>query len=380
MKLTILKHWLNEAMQHVSKAINGKNSLPILSGIKMDVTAQGVTLTASDIDTTIQATIPAATEDGAQIVTVDEPGSVVLPAKLLVEMIKKLPKEEVHIETEVGFAALLKSGKTKINMVGMDPEEFPAVPALTEERSFTIAGSDIRDMIRETVFAVSTQETSPILTGVLWQLEPSKLTLLATDRHRLAQTAAEVGDGDNALIKFVVSGKMLTELNKVIADDSGDVEITATQSQVLFKVGRTRLYCRILDGTYPDTSKIIPTAFKSELVVSTKAINAAIDRAFLLAREEKTNIVRLETGEDNAVTVSSNSSGLGSVSEQLEAESITGEPVRISFNSKYMLDVLKVIDSEQLRIGFTGPMSPIIIKPVDGKDSLYLILPYRTTN
>ncbi|MBU5672691.1 DNA polymerase III subunit beta [Paenibacillus brevis] len=379
MKITILKHWLNEAMQHVSKAINGKNTLPILSGIKMDVTAQGVTLTASDVETTIQATIPAATEDGAQIVTVDEPGSVVLPAKLLVEMIKKLPKEEVHIETEVGFAALLKSGKTKINMVGMDPEEFPAVPALTEERSFTIAGADIRDMIKETVFAVSTSEQSPILTGVLWQLEPSKLTLLATDRHRLAQTAAEVGDGDNAPIKFVVSGKMLNELIKVIPD-KGDVEITATQSQVLFEFGRTRLYCRILDGTYPDTSKIIPTAFKSELVVSTKAINAAIDRAFLLAREEKTNIVRLETVEDNAVTVSSNSSGLGSVSEQLEAESITGDPVRISFNSKYMLDVLKVIDSDQINIGFTGPMQPIIIKPVDGKDSLYLILPYRTSN
>lgn len=380
MKITILKHWLNEAIQHVSKAINGKITLPILTGIKMDVTAEGVALTASDGDTTIQATIPASTEDGAQIVTVDEPGSVVLPAKLLVEMIKKLPKDEVHIETESGHATKLKSGRTNLQMVGMDPEEFLAVPALSQERSFIIAGADVRDMIRETVFAVSTSEQSPILTGVLWQLEPSKLTLLATDRHRLARTSAEVGTEDNIPIKFVVSGKMLGELNKVINDTSGVVEITATQSQVRFKVGRTHLYFRILDGTYPDTSKIIPTSFKSELVVSTKAINAAIERAFLLAREEKTNIVRLQTMDDESIEISSSSSELGKVTEQLEAESIAGEPVRISFNSKYMLDVLKVIDSEQLRIGFTGAMSPIIIKPVDGKDSLYLILPYRTTN
>jgi DNA polymerase-3 subunit beta len=138
-------------------------------------------------------------------------------------------------------------------------------------------------------------------------------------------------------------------------------------------------YTRILDGTYPDTSKIIPQTFKTELVLDTKKVMDAIDRAYLMSREEKTNIVRLMTLEDGTIEISSSSTELGRVTEQLEPAEFNGEPLRIAFNSKYMLDVLKVIDSEQLFIGFTGAMSPIIIRPMDHAYSMYVILPYRTT-
>jgi DNA polymerase-3 subunit beta len=139
-------------------------------------------------------------------------------------------------------------------------------------------------------------------------------------------------------------------------------------------------YSRILDGTYPDTSKIIPTTFKTELVLDTKQLSESIDRAYLLSREEKTNIVRLQTLEDGSIEISSSSSELGKVTEQLAVSQFSGDPLKISFNSRYMLDILKVVESEQLHIGFTGAMSPIIIKPMDDSQSLYLILPYRTSN
>lgn len=379
MKLTIQKNALSEAIQHVSKAVNNKATIPILTGVKLDVTDQGVMLTASDIDTTIQAFVPTEDIDGTEIVTVEETGSVVLPAKFFVEIVKKLPKETVNIEVQEGFTTLIKSGKSKINMVGMDPDEFPAAPAGSDELNLTFSGAEIKELIQEVAFAVSTNEQSPILTGVLWEMLGGTLKLTATDRHRLASAVVETGAGEESDFRnVVIAAKTLVELSKVV-QDKDDVQISVSNSYVLFRTDKVQFFTRMLDGSYPDTSKIIPTAFKSELTVNVKAFNESIDRAYLLAREEKTNIVRLEVDEDGEIRIESTSSGVGKVIEQLEAEMFSGEPIRIAFNSKYMLDVLKIIDSEQLHIGFTGAMSPIIIRPVDGNENLYLILPYRTS-
>lgn len=380
MKISISKQELNEAVQHVSKAISSKTTVPILTGIKMDVTTDQVTLTASDIDTTIQAFIPIEESDGTEIVHIEDTGSVVLPAKFFVEVIKKLPKDTVEIEVGDGFSTRIKSGRTNIELVGMDSEEFPAAPVVDDELTFAVAGSKLKELIRSTVFAASTNEQSPILTGVLWNLDGGRLKLLATDRHRLASVIAEIDvPEDMSFHNTVIAAKTLNELIKIIPDQ-GDVEISVGNSHALFNVGATHFYTRLLDGTFPDTSKIIPTGFKSELDVSSKAFEAALDRAYLLAREEKTNIVRFEATENGALQIRSTVSDVGMVLEQLEAEKLTGDPLKIAFNAKYMLDVLKAIDSDQVRIGFTGPMSPIIIRPRGGSDGLYLILPCRTAN
>ncbi|WP_110933773.1 DNA polymerase III subunit beta [Paenibacillus bouchesdurhonensis] len=371
MKLTIQKRALSEAILQVSKAVNNKATIPILTGVKLDVTNQGVTLTASDVETTIQATIP------VEPVAIEQSGSVVLPAKFFVEIIKKLPKETVNIEVQDNFATLIQSGRTKLNLVGMDPEEFPAMPASSDELKLTIPGGEIKGLIKEAEFAVSTAEQSPILTGVLWELDNGRLKLTATDRHRLASTVVETGANEEADFRnVVIAAKTLVELSKIVQDKE-DVRISVSSGHVLFQTDQVHFFTRMLEGSYPDTSKIIPTSFKSELTVNVKAFNESIDRAYLLAREEKTNIVLLEASEDGAIRIESKSSGVGKVIEQLEADSFSGDPIKIAFNSKYMLDVLKVIGSQQLFIGFTGAMSPIIIRPVDGNENLYLILPYR---
>lgn len=379
MKLTILRGELNEAIQHVSKAVASRTTIPILSGIKMDAGYNGVTLTASDTDISIQSFIPLEIQHKT-IVTVEKSGSVVLPAKFFVEIVKKLPNEEVYIEVGDRYQTLIRSGAAEIQLVGLDPEEFPILPSIQEDQVVTIPGDLLRDMIRQTVFSVTTNESTPILTGVLWNLQDGNYKFVATDRHRLASRTVNINAHDIQFSNIVISGKTLNELAKIVPDQNDNVDIVVADNQVLFKLGNVLFYSRILEGTYPDTSKIIPQSFKTELILNTKQLSEAIDRAYLLSREEKTNIVRLTTIENGGIEISSSSSELGKVTELLDVIELRGEPLKIAFNSKFMIDVLKVLDSEELFIGFTGAMSPIIIKPRDHEHSLFLILPYRTTN
>ncbi|AIQ10595.1 DNA polymerase III subunit beta [Paenibacillus durus] len=380
MKISILKNELNESIQHVSKAISSRTTIPILTGIKLEVSYQGVTLTASDTDISIQSFIPAE-NDSTQIVKVEQPGSVVLPAKFFVEIIKKLPSTEIHMEVKEGFQTFISSGAAEIQMVGLDPEEFPVLPNIEGNETITLPGDLLKEMIKQTAFSISNQETTPILTGILWNLSDGELKFTATDRHRLATRAARLeGTEDIHFTNVVIAGKTLNELSKIIPDQNMLVDIVVADNQVLFKLDRVLFYTRILDGIYPDTSRIIPSAYKTELTLDTKKLSESIDRAYLLSREEKTNIVRLQTLEQGGIEISSSSSELGKVREELEVIDFKGEALKISFNSKYMLDVLKVVDSEQLTIAFTGMMSPIILKPLDASKALYVILPYRTTN
>jgi DNA polymerase-3 subunit beta len=380
MKLTILKHQLNEAIQHVSKAISSRTTIPILNGIKIDASHQGLTLTASDTDISIQCFVPLE-ENGLQIIQMHRIGSVVLPAKFFVEIIKKLPSEEIEIELQSNYQAIIRSGSSEIQMVGLDPEEYPLLPRIEQNKTISMASDLLKSMIRQTSFAVSTTETTPILTGVLWSLADQKLRLIACDRHRLATRETNMDTAENQQFNnIVISGKTLNELNKILPEQNSLVDIVVSDNQVLFKLQKVLFYSRILDGTYPDTSKLIPQTFQTEMIVNAKQLTDAIDRAYLLSREDKTNIVKMIMKEDKTIEISSSSSELGKVTENIDTTFISGELLRISFNSKYMLDALKVLDSDFIRLGFTGAMSPIIIQPEDGINILQLILPYRTTN
>lgn len=379
MKLTIAKNELNQAIQNVAKAIAARPTIPILGGIKIDVTHQAVTLTASDTDISIQNFIPVE-QNGQIIADIEKPGSVVLPAKFVVEIVKKLPSDQVSIEVSQHFQTLIRSGSTEIQMVGLDPEDFPVLPSIEQDHVLQVPGELIKSMIRQTVLAASTSEQTPILTGVLWNLQQGELKFVATDRHRLASRTTKVDAGEDfRFSNVVIAAKTLNELYKLIPDQHAPVDIVVADNQVLFKLDQILFYTRILDGTYPDTSKIIPSVFETEVVLDTKNLMDAMDRAYLMSREEKTNIVRITTINNEIIEISSSSTELGRVTEQIEVIDYKGEQLRIAFNSKYMLDVLKVIDSEKIVIGFTGAMRPIIIRPLDHDYCVYVILPYRTT-
>lgn len=237
------------------------------------------------------------------------------------------------------------------------------------------------NMIRQTAFAASTSETSAVLTGILWNVQHDRLKFVATDRHRLASSEIAIDAGDLDFLRpIVVPAKTLLELSKILPDEHVMLDIVIEDNQVLFRMNNLLFYSRTLEGTYPDTSKIIPTEFKTQFLINTKELADSLDRAHLLSKEERTNIVRLASMDEQTIEISSSSSELGKVTEHLTVKQFSGEPLKIAFNSKYLLDVVKVMDTDKVSMSFTGAMSPMIVKPAESEDTLHLILPYRTTN
>ncbi|TYR80310.1 DNA polymerase III subunit beta [Priestia megaterium] len=377
MQFTIQKDYLVQSVQDVMKAVSSRTTIPILTGIKIVATDEGVTLTGSDSDISIESFIPSE-EDGKEIVEITKPGSVVLPARFFSEIVKKLPKDVVELEVQNHFLTIIRSGKAEFNLNGLDAEEYPHLPQIEENNMFKIPTDLLKNMIRQTVFAVSTSETRPILTGVNWKVEGKELTCIATDSHRLALRKATIQSEVDASYNVVIPGKSLSEFSKILDDSNELVDIVITENQVLFKTKHLLFFSRLLDGNYPDTSRLIPADSKTDVVLSVKEFLQAIDRASLLAREGRNNVVKLSTLEGGIVEISSNSPEIGKVIEEVQSESITGEELKISFSAKYMLDALKALEGSDIKINFTGAMRPFVIRTLEDDSMLQLILPVRT--
>lgn len=377
MHFIINKNHLVNGIQHVSKAVSSKTTIPILTGIKFEINNKGLTLIGSDSDITIQIFIPAF-EDDKEIIKVIKNGQLVLP-KYIVDIVKKLPSDEIEFDLNDNLTVIIKSGSSEFRLNGYDAEEFPVIPPINDSQIFNIQSQLLKTMVRQTIFAVSTIESRPILTGVLWQLKEKNLRFVSTDSHRLALREAVV-DCEEALIfsNVVVPGKSLNELNKILPDDETMLKIIVTDNQVIIKSGNILFLSRIIDGTYPDISRIIPEKGLTEIVIETKDLLDSIERASLLAKDSKNNIVKLSSFENKLIEVSSNLPEVGKVTEQLTANSVKGEDIKVAFNSKYTIDALKAIDSQQITIEFTGALSPFVIKPLDQEKMLHLILPIRT--
>ncbi|WP_404430099.1 DNA polymerase III subunit beta [Sutcliffiella horikoshii] len=377
MKFIIQRDKLVQSVQDVLKAVSSRTTIPILTGIKIVATEEGVTLTGSDSDISIESFIPCE-EDGSENVEVKTAGSVVLQARFFSEIIKKLPMDTVEIEVQNQYVTTIRSGKSEFNLNGQDAAEYPHLPQVEEQNVFRVPTDLLKHIIRQTVFAVSTSETRPILTGVNWKLENHELICIATDSHRLALRKAKVEAENDITCNVVIPGKSLNELNKILDDTNELLDIVVTENQVLFKAKNILFFSRLLDGNYPDTSRLIPAESKTDITVTTKDFLQAIDRASLLAREGRNNVVKLATLESDTLEVSSNSPEVGKVVEQVQSNSIDGEELKISFSAKYMMDALKALEGNEILINFTGAMRPFVIKTLHDDSMLQLILPVRT--
>lgn len=377
MKFIIQRDRLVQSVQDVMKAVTSRTTIPILTGIKIVASEDGVSFTGSDSDISIESFIPKE-EGDKELVEIMQPGSIVLQAKFFSEIVKKLPTDTVEIRVENHLQTVIRSGNSEFNLNGLDADEYPHLPQVQENNIFKIATDLLKAMIRQTVFAVSTSETRPILTGVNWKVEQGELTCIATDSHRLALRKAAVETNAEEAYNVVIPGKSLNELSKILDDQNQYVEIVITDNQVLFKAKNLLFFSRLLEGNYPDTSRLIPTESKTEVSVQTKAFLQAIDRASLLAREGRNNVVKFATMEDGFIEISSNTPEIGKVVEELKSNSIEGEDLKISFSAKFMMDALKTLEGTEITISFTGAMRPFIIKPLNDDSILQLILPVRT--
>lgn len=376
MKFEIMRDWLLEGLNDVMKAISQKVANPILTGVKMDVNEKGLTMTGSDSDITICTFIPVE-QDGEQVIRVIEPGSIILQAKVFSEIVRKLPTNDVIIEVE-NMQTHIQSGKSEFHLIGSNSDEYPVLPNVKDEYRFSLPSDLMKSIIKETVFAVSQQETRPILTGVHWETDEEKLVCVATDSHRLARREIVPEMMPESPFSVVIPGKSLQELNKILPDNTDLVEIVIADQQVLFKSRNVLFYSRLLEGNYPDTSRLIPAEYKTTVQVNGRKLLQAIDRASLLAREDRNNIVRFSAEGGNTIEVSSNSPEIGKVEELIEAIDVNGEDLKISFSAKYMMDALKAIEGQDIAIHFTGAMRPFILKSMESDAILQLILPVRT--
>ncbi|WP_108672282.1 DNA polymerase III subunit beta [Peribacillus acanthi] len=376
MKFIIQRDRLVQSVQDVMKAVASRTTIPILTGIKITATDSGVTLTGSDSDISIESFIPLE-EEGDELVELKQTGSIVLQARFFNEIIKKLPMDSVEIRVENQFQTIIRSGKAEFNLNGLDAEEYPHLPQIEEENIIKLPTDLLKTLIRQTVYAVSTSETRPILTGVNWKVENGELICIATDSHRLAMRKAKLQGEALGNYNVVIPGKSLNELSKILDDTQDSVDIVITENQVLFKAKHLLFFSRLLEGNYPDTSRLIPNESKTDVTLNTKDFLQAIVRASLLG-EGKNNVVKLTTFDSNFIEISSNTPEIGKVEEEVQVESIEGEELKISFNAKFMMDALRALEGSDIQISFTGAMRPFVIKSLNDESMLQLILPVRT--
>ncbi|HEU4962434.1 MAG TPA: DNA polymerase III subunit beta [Bacilli bacterium] len=376
MKISIQRAHLLQAIQNVHKAVSTKSTIPVLSGIKMVVDKEGIRLTATDLEIGIETLIPLSMDE-EPIAQVIEEGAIVLPARYFGDIIRKLPGKEVEIEVKQNYLTILRSGRSEYSLNGLDHEEFPRLPQISGNRVFSIPSDLLKSLIQQTSFAVSTEEIRPVLTGVLFSLKNGNLKFVSTDSHRLAMREAAVeAPADLELANVIVPGKSLNELGRLLADDDSLVDVVVAENQVLVKMDKTQFYTRLIDGQYPDISRIIPTTFKTGITMNTKEFQGAVERAALIAKESDNNIVRCNIKAD-AIEISSTSADVGKSIEIIEDVQVSGDDLLIAFNWKFVTDALRVFESNEVLIEFTGSMSPFLIKIPDNPNFLHLVLPVR---
>lgn len=378
MKFTINRPAFINQLNNVLRAISSKTTIPILTGLKMVVTDHSVILTGSDADITIESTLDAS--DSSYGLSIEEPGAIVLPARFFNEVIKKLPDKQATIEVFNGLQVRITSGTAEFTINGQDANNYPHLPEVESENTVELASDMLREVIDQTRIAVSKQESRPILTGIHVTLNNGILTAVATDSHRLAQRKVELPETADRDFDIVLPGASMTELAKMIADEKDGVKMQITENQALFIFSNTHFYSRLLEGNYPETSRLIPESSDTRLEITASDLLASIERASLLSHESRNNVVKLSVNPENKIaTVSGTSADVGNVEEEINADQIVGNPLEISFNPDYMRDALKSFGQTKILISFTTALRPFTLVPTEEKANfVQLITPVRT--
>lgn len=379
MNFTINRPAFISQLNNVLRAISSKTTIPILTGLKMVVDQDKITLTGSNSDITIESVIDASNEDYGLVVK--EPGAIVLPARFFSEIVKKLPDQQVTIEVTNGFQAEITSGTAKFQINGQDAGNFPHLPEIETENTITLANDVLKEVIRQTVIAVSKQESRPILAGVHVTLQDGLLTAVATDSHRLGQRKVALENVDSGInFDIIIPGKSLDELSGMISDADEEVKVQVSENQVLFIFGNTHFYSRLLEGNYPETSQLIPTTADTTMELEAGTFLASIERASLLSHESRNDVVKLTLQPaSNRVQISSDSPDIGTVQEEVATTALDGQDLEISFNPNYMKDALRSFGQATIKISFTSPLRPFTLVPTEDKENfVHLITPVRT--
>ncbi len=367
MQFSIEGSALLEGLNVVTRALAARPAKQILEGVMVNAADDELTIACSDGSLTIEADLMG---------VIEKSGSAVMPGKLFTEMIRKLPDGNVNIQTSENKASL-RCMSYRSNLSCMSAEEYPDMPVIHGQISLHIPQKRLKEMISRVVFAIATDETRQLLTGCLVEITAKELRIIALDGFRMAiqktPGSFELPEGKDKL-RVVVPGRVMSELSKVLPDSDENCEVVLDSGRMQVRFGNIRLSCVLLSGEYIDYNRILPTLFSTNAKVNRIALNNAIDRASLMAREGKNNLIRMSFTEEQVV-VSSNAE-MGDVREELAAQ-MQGNPMEIAFNAKYVVDAMRSISDDELVMKFNSSVSPCVIAPVEGEEFLYLILPVR---
>ncbi len=372
MKFSIKKEILLENLNNVSKAVSTKNVIPVLGGIKFNLTKEGLFLTATNSDIDIESFI-----DKKYIDKIESTGTIIIQGKYLLEIIRKLPDGLINIEIIDGLKILIYTQNSNFNLNGIDSSEFPNINLDISTNPIILSKRVIKNIINQTLFATSMQEARPILTGINIKIENDKMECVATDSYRLAKKVVNLDNSVDNLINIVIPGKNIGELNKILTDDDDNVEIHIFSNKILFKFDNLLFQSRLLNGTFPDTSRLIPDEFEIEIKADLNEFFGVIDRAALLTSEKEKNVIKFETNK-NEVTVSSNTPEIGRVEEKLMVTKNNDKEIKISFSSKFMMEALRTINSKDIKILLNSDIKPIILKTDEDDGLTQLLLPIKT--
>jgi DNA polymerase-3 subunit beta len=364
MKLKINQIELNKLINIVQKAVSSRTTLPILSGIMIEAKDNKLIMTATDLELGIK--IYACCE-------VIEEGSIVVHARLLGDFVRKLPSHlSVDIETTQNNNITIKCLNSEINILGNSASEFPDNTFDNEGTTFAVNSESLKGLIKYTYFAAAQENIKPIFTGCLIEIKKNICTFVALDGYRMAIRKEPIKyDGE---LSAVVPSKTLVEILRIIEENKVDTLITLSGTHISFKVENTVIISNLLDGKFIDYEGILKDNYKTVLSVSNSDFRDCIERASLLAKDDKNNLIILDIKEDNMQILSA--SEYGNVEEIVAVEK-EGEDMRIGFNSKYILDVLKVIEDEKITMNLIGKINPCFIKQENKDNYIYMILPVK---
>ena len=374
MKLTIKKDLLLNALNKVSKAISTKNLIPVLAGIKFELKKKRLTLTASDNDITIQTMIEATNDEDFKV---EQEGSIIIQGKYILDIVRKLPDKYINIEVIDELKILIYTENSEFNLSGISESEYPNIGLEESKKKVSINASVFKDIVNQTAFASSNEESKPVLTGINFNIVGDVLECNSTDSYRLARKVVKLTGASEENYNIVIPSHNILEFYRIIDEEDGDIELHIFNNKILFKTGNLKFESRLINGTYPNTSNLLPDS--SYLVVSTNlnAFYDVIDRVSILTSDKEKNIVTLETRGDILVLKSS-SVEIGRVEEKMPITKNNDEDIKISFSAKYMMEALKSFSTETVDIHFVGEIKPILIKSSEDDTLTQLVLPIRT--
>lgn len=372
MKIKIQQKVLLEHLNYAIKGISNKNLIPILNCIKFELTNEGLYLLSTDNEIAIKTFI-----DKEKITSIDELGEIVISGRYIYEIIRKLNDEIINIEEVIDSQVLITTTTSSFKLNCINSSEFPNLDLEFIEEPITLKQKIFKNAIQQIIFATSTQESRPVLTGVNLKIYDNLLELTATDSYRLAKRKITLSTNISNKFDIVIPSKNLNEIIKMILDDNNQIELHIFVNKIIFKFGSLIIMSRLINGTYPDTNNSIPKEFSLKIKTNLQNLYNAIDRASLLTNEEEKNIINLNTKGDIAY-ITSNIPAIGNVEEKITICRNTEEDIKIAFSSKYMMEAIKNFDCSEIEISFNGEVRPIIITSIDNDDLIQLISPIRT--